>query len=75
MKNNWENLQNHLFTQLDRLSDEEHTGEKLIEEISRAGAVVRVSEQIIAGRNQLLKAYELADGMLSKEKLPQILLG
>ena len=46
-------LNNHLFVQLERLIDESLKGEKLTSEITRAEAVARIAEQIVAIANQL----------------------
>lgn len=51
MKNGLEDLHNHLFAQLERLSDEGIKGEALKEEVSRAKAMTSVCEEIVsAGR-------------------------
>lgn len=47
MKNGIEDLRNHLFAQLERLGDEDLTGEKLDAEIERAKSVKGVADSII----------------------------
>lgn len=47
MKNNLEDLHNHLFMQLERLSDESIKGDELKEEIGRAKAMSTVASQIV----------------------------
>ena len=53
MKNRLSDLNNHLFAQLERLSDEDLVGAKLDQEVQRGNAVVAVADQII--RNASLK--------------------
>lgn len=76
IKNTLGDLNNHLFAQLERLSDEEIKGEKLEEEIERAKAVTSVASQIINNGNLVLKAKELQKYTGTKsEKLPPMLEG
>ena len=58
-RNTLGDLNNHLFAQLERLNDEEITGEKLEDEIIRSKAVIGVSKQIIANANVVLKAKSI----------------
>ncbi len=53
MKNSLADLNNHLFAQLERLSDEALTPEQIEIEVKRGTAVVAVADQII--RNASLK--------------------
>ena len=58
MKNKMVDLNNHLFAQLERLNDEDLTGEILKEEIDRAKAMANIATQIIANGNLVLKTHE-----------------
>ncbi|MEF9966864.1 hypothetical protein [Anaerorhabdus sp.] len=59
MQNNITDLNNHLFAQLERLGDEELTGEALEKEIGRAKAVVDVAKAINDSGALALCAQEL----------------
>lgn len=59
MKNKLIDLNNHLFAQIERLNDEDLTAEQLATEVTRAEAMVKVSEQIIDGANVALRAAHL----------------
>ena len=53
MKNRLSDLNDHLFAQLERLSDEDLTAEQIDQEAKRGEAIVGIADQII--RNASLK--------------------
>lgn len=67
MKNKLVYLNNHLFAELERLSDEDLQGEELTAEINRAKAITGVASQIIANGTLALKAKVIADNSLSAD--------
>lgn len=56
MKNKISDLNNHLFAQLERLSDESTKGDALQEEIGRAKAVSGIARDIISNGQLVLSA-------------------
>lgn len=58
MKNSLTDLNNHLFAQLERLNDEELTGDNLKEEMSRAKAISSISKNIVDNARVLLDAQK-----------------
>lgn len=59
MKNKLQDLNDHLFAQLERLSEEGLSAEQIEQECKRADAIVAVSDQILSGANTTLKAAAL----------------
>ena len=73
MKNKLTDLNNHLFAQLERLSEEEISEEDLAKEIERTKVVTAVSKQIIDNGRLILdgqKAIQDDGGMI---QLPDIM--
>jgi hypothetical protein len=59
VKNKLSDLNDHLFAQLERLSDESLTAEQITQEVERTDAIVDVSEQIVRNADLQLKAVAL----------------
>lgn len=74
MKNKLGDLNNHLFAQLERLSDEEMSLEQIEQEVKRTEAIVSVADQIVGNAELQLKAAKLfADhGQAVLPMLPKI---
>jgi hypothetical protein len=57
MKNKLSDLNDHLFAEIERLSDESLLGDALREEIGRAAALSGIAEKVIENGNLVLKAH------------------
>ena len=75
MQNKLSDLNNHLFAQLERLSDEDLTGDELNQEIGRGKAVVDVASQIIQNGELQVKVCKLAHEAGVTYQIPTLLLG
>jgi hypothetical protein len=76
VKNTLGDLNNHLFAQLERLSDEDIKGDALGEEIKRAKAVTSIAHQIISNGSLVLNAQKFHTEFKSKDlQKPKMLEG
>ncbi len=77
MKNTLADLNNHLFSMLEKLDDDDLTGEDLDTEIKRAGAMADIGAQIIKTGELQLKAIKHMDeyGYDHKNEVPALLCG
>lgn len=74
MRNTLTDLNNHLFAQLERLSDEDLKGEELQEELNRSKAVSDVAKNIVSNGNLILQAHKFKDERMdANNHLPEIL--
>ncbi len=74
MKNKLSDLTDHLFAQIERLTDEGMSAEQIDAEVKRSGAVVQLADKIVGNaRLQLDAAKVYAEhGDLILPMLPQI---
>lgn len=75
MKNTLGDLNNHLFAEIERLSDEDLKGEELKEEMSRAHAISNVATKVIDNASLVLQATKFKEDKLMDEELPRLLGG
>ena len=75
MKNKLSDLNNHLFAQLERLSDEDLKGDALQEEIERAKAINQVATQIVNNGKLVLDGIKAKEDYFSGngKKMPEML--
>lgn len=75
-RNTLEDLNNHLFEILERLNDEDLTGDKLSTEIERSKAIATVAAQIVKNGNLALNAHRYTTDSIdanSKANAPKML--
>ncbi|MEM0953331.1 MAG: hypothetical protein AAGI24_04245 [Pseudomonadota bacterium] len=75
MKNKLSDLNDHLFTQLERLNEEGLKGEKLEEEIERGKAIAGISRGIIDNAKLVLDAEKMKREGPGGAALPAMLSG
>ena len=61
MKNKLSDLNNHLFAQLERLSDEDLTMEQIDKEVIRGRAINEVAKTVVDNAKLVLEAAKLKD--------------
>jgi hypothetical protein len=74
MKDKLSNLNEHLFAQLERLTEEKLSPEQLKQELDRSKAVSGLASQIIAGGRLILDAH-IAKSEYELRELPQVFDG
>lgn len=75
MKNTLGDLSNHLFAEVERLSDEDLKGDELKEEMERSDAIAKVATKIIDNASLILQAVKFRDDRMIDEDLPRLLGG
>lgn len=74
VKNTLGDLNNHLFAELERLSDEALTGDELRQEIKRADSIAKVAEKVIDNASLVLRAEQFKDDRMDAHgELPKML--
>lgn len=71
MKNGLIDLNNHLFAQIERLSDESITGDNLKTEIDRSKAVSDIAAKIISNGQLVLNAAQFKADFPNRGRLPE----
>ncbi|MBF0750438.1 MULTISPECIES: hypothetical protein [Mammaliicoccus] len=76
MRNTLGDLNNHLFAQLERLSDEDVKGDELKQEINRSKAIMGVAKNIIDNGSLVLESQKFMDDRFNESNdLPKMLDG
>lgn len=73
MKNTLTDLNNHLFAQLERISEEGITDAKLIFESGRTKDVTSLAKEIISNARLVLDAQTRINDIPERKELPKIL--
>ena len=76
MRNTLGDLNNHLFAQLEKLSDDDLKGEELKEEVTRTKAISLIAKQIIDNGTLVLEAKKMVEDSINADiELPRMLEG
>jgi len=73
MKNKLSDLNDHLFAQMERLSDEDISSDDLEKEIERSKAITSVSKEIVSNARLVLDAEIKVGDSLNRQQLPAML--
>ena len=73
MKNKMTDLNNHLFSQLEKLLDPDLSDDELKKEIARAGAVSSIAANIIQNANTAIKAMSIFENRQIESDSPDFL--
>ena len=75
-RNTLGDLNNHLFMQLERLGDEDLSGDDLLKEIARSKAISDIAKNVIENANVVLRAQKhMAEYKGTDETMPRMLEG
>ena len=75
-RNTLGDLNNHLFMQLERLGDEDLSGDDLLKEIARSKAISDIAKNVIENANVVLQAQKhMAEYKGTDETMPRMLEG
>ncbi|GLT18906.1 hypothetical protein GCM10007938_26880 [Vibrio zhanjiangensis] len=72
MKNQLTDLNNHLFAQIERLSDEDLKGQALEMEVTRTKAITSVSQQIVNNAQLVLQGAKFKAEYAGKYQVPMM---
>ena len=76
VRNTLGDLNNILFAQLERLDNEDLTGDELLQEIARSKAISEISKNVIENANTVLQAKKYANELISADdSMPRMLEG
>ena len=75
VRNTFDDLNNHLFEQIERLNDDELSADELEREVKRAKSMSLISDKIIKAAETQLKAYEMSQEYEGTHKQMPKLLG
>lgn len=75
VRNTFDDLNNHLFEQIERLNDDELSADELEREVKRAKSMSLISDKIIKAAETQLKAYETSQEYEGTQRQMPKLLG